>query len=89
MWERVILTEPWRGINIAAVSRSKLAIINGFLKLDESAPHGTNHAAFAICEAFTRCGAYSALDVFVDSVASFNRPGGPRFVAPKTVLSLR
>jgi glycosyltransferase involved in cell wall biosynthesis len=44
----------------------KLAVIGGFRKYPESAPHGTNHAAFTSCNGLARWGGFAGIDVFIE-----------------------
>jgi glycosyltransferase involved in cell wall biosynthesis len=62
--------------------RDVLAIVGGFAKPRESAPHGTQQAAFAICEGIARAGRYRSIDVYHEADA--DRADGPLSL-PRTV----
>ena len=44
----------------------KIAVIGGFRKYPESAPHGTNHAAFTSCNGIAKWGGFAEIDVFIE-----------------------
>lgn len=46
--------------------RQRLAVLGGFFRIPQSAPHGTNHAGTTISHAIARSGRFEAIDLFVD-----------------------
>lgn len=57
-------------------TRDHLAVIGGFFAIPASAPHGTNHAAYAISAAIGRAKRYGQLTVFSDRAADIATAGG-------------
>lgn len=55
----------------AATRRDRIAILGGFMGVNESAPHGSNHAAFAYSTGVALTGRFAAIDAFGDG-----DPGG-------------
>jgi glycosyltransferase involved in cell wall biosynthesis len=60
--------------------RDRLAMVGGFVKVAPSAPHGTGHSAYLLCDAIARTGRYQAIDVFHENVNRFGG-GSPRSVS--------
>ena len=55
----------------------KLAITSGFNKLEDSAPHGTNHAAFTICRGLAEHGRFGQIDIFLEQIQHLPLRGLP------------
>lgn len=68
-----------RAAAATAPRRDRLAMLGGFVRWDEAAPHGTNHAAYAYACGLARTGAFAAIDAFHarDPGAAFAPPPGP------------
>lgn len=74
--------------------RDRLAFLGGFLSMDPSAPHGTNHAGQAICKAIARLKTSYAIDVFHENAGQLHQFGavGPHRLeipAGDTPITLR
>lgn len=68
------------------VVRNKLAFIGGFLRASQGAPHGTNHAGYAICCAIARSKAFEQIDAYHDHaayIAEFGAMGDQPFEVPE------
>jgi glycosyltransferase involved in cell wall biosynthesis len=60
----------------------RLAVVGGFVKPPPSAPHGTEHAGFAICEGLADSGRYREVHIFRDPP---DEKQGGLFVPPGNV----
>jgi glycosyltransferase involved in cell wall biosynthesis len=67
-------------VSAASPGRSVLALIEGFMKPRDSQAHGTQQAAYLICQALAKNGRYSALDVYQDRQRSI---GQCEFTVPR------
>jgi glycosyltransferase involved in cell wall biosynthesis len=48
--------------------KNRLAVIGGFVRVPPSAPHGSLHAQFRLCNAIARVGRFQQIDVFHEEV---------------------
>lgn len=70
-------------------SSVKLACISGFRVIQESQPHGTNHAGLSSIQSIARTGYFGSIDFFTDEAESVGRKGSQSdlFLAPDGVTS--
>lgn len=63
---------------VSATRRDRLAVLGGFVRWSESAPHGSNHAAFAYSTGVALTRRFSEIDAFGDGEpgATFAPPDG-------------